>query len=149
MTKYLKMNYYLENKLIRNVKDKKEELIKPLYSNEPTEATLVDQMKNLDKQQIPKNVKYFLNGVLIKTVAETQKIKKQPLMIQNISVKPNDVRILGKEKDIKGELKEMPEELDTILQQKKEIKQKSDVQKIQNTPTDGTPTPTDDGCSIF
>ena len=52
-------------------------------------------------------------------------------------------------KDIKGELKEMPEELDTILQQKKEIKQKSDVQKIQNTPTDGTPTPTDDGCSIF
>ena len=130
------MNYYLENKLIRNVKDKKEELIKPLYSNEPTEATLVDQMKNLDKQQIPKNVKYFLNGVLIKTVAETQKIKKQPLMIQNISVKPNDVRILGKEKD-------------TILQQKKEIKQKSDVQKIQNTPTDGTPTPTDDGCSIF
>ena len=54
LTKYLKMNYFLENKLIRNVKDKKEELIKPLYSNGPTEATLVDQMKNLDKQQIPK-----------------------------------------------------------------------------------------------
>lgn len=149
LIKYLKMNYYLENQIIRNAQDKKEEIVKPLHSNRPTEATLVEQMNNLDKKQIPKNVKFFLNGVLIKTVTEKQKIKKQPLMVQNISVKPNDVRILGKEKDIKGELKEMPEELDTILQEKKEIKQNSDIQKMQNTLTGDTPNPKNDECLIF
>ena len=138
----IKFSYFLETRQIRNIREKNIKNNEESKDNQKSEATLIEKMKNLDKKPIPKNKKYFLKGALIKPPYIKSSEKKQQIGLQNVSVKDNDLLILGKEKNIKPELKKFPEELDTIVQKKIEAKAK--YEKKQYVPEKETPEPTPD-----
>ena len=148
INEYSRFNYFFENKMIKNIKNEGEEQLLSNFSKEPTEARIKDKLRlrYLDKEQLIPNKKYFLNGIRIKSKNETCPKNTQKIVIQNVSVKSNEVRILGNEKMNRGKYKTMPEDIDIVIQEKFEEK-KEEVNKHRENKTEEPTTQGD--CIIF
>ena len=155
LANYLKLSYYIEEKKIRNALMQNE--VEKKEIDKPTEARLIKRIKELDKEIIPRNKKYFYSGVQIITLTdinnrENVKKSKNKKIQQGLS----NMTIKKTEKISNEELREMPEILDNVIK-KREIDKKNYAKNestfIDNivTPKD-TLTPTTDGdddCIIF
>ena len=146
INEYSRFNYFFENKMIKNIKNEGEDQLLSNFSKEPTEARIKDKLRYLDKEQLIPNKKYFLNGIRIKSKNETCPKNTQKIVIHNISVKSNEVRILGNEKMNRGKYKTMPEDIDIVIQEKFEEK-KEEVNKHRENKTEEPTTQGD--CIIF
>ena len=146
INEYSRFNYFFENKMIKNIKNEGEDQLLSNFSKEPTEARIKDKLRYLDKEQLIPNKKYFLNGIRIKSKNETCPKNTQKIVIQNVSVQSNEVRILGNEKMNRGKYKTMPEDIDIVIQEKFEEK-KEEVNKHRENKTEEPTTQGD--CIIF
>ena len=113
-------------------------------SKKTTKARIKDKLRYIDKKQLIPNKKYFLNGIRIKSKNETCPKNTQKIVIQNVSVKSNEVRI--NEKMNRGKYKTMPEDIDIVIQEKFEEK-KEEVNKHRENKTEESTTQGD--CIIF
>ena len=155
LANYLKLSYYIEEKKIRNALMQNE--VEKKEIDKPTEARLIKRIKELDKEIIPRNKKYFYSGVQIITLTdinnrENVKKSKNKKIQQGLS----NMTIKKTEKISNEELREMPEILDNVIKKRgidKKNYAKNESTFIDNivTPKD-TLTPTTDGdddCIIF
>ncbi len=155
LANYLKLSYYIEEKKIRNALIQNE--VEKKEIDKPTEARLIKRLKELDKELIPRNKKYFFSGVQIITLTDinnrenvnNSKNKKMQQGLSNMTVKK--IENIANE-----ELREMPDILDNVIKNR-EISKKNYAQHESNfvnnieTPKD-TLTPTtqgNDDCIIF
>lgn len=132
INEYSRFNYFFENKMIQNIKNEGEDQLLSNYSKEPTEASIKDKLRYLDKDRLIPNKQYFLNGIRIKSKSETCPKNTQKIVIQNISVKSNEVMILGNEKINRGKYKTMPEDIDIVIQEKFEEKKEEVTRHREN-----------------
>lgn len=155
LANYLKLSYYIENKKIRNAQNQNENVKKEI--DIPTEARLIERLKDLDKNLIPKNPVYLFQGsplitlkdILKKTKKDKSKNKKAQQGLNNMTVQKN-------EKDNnEEEIKEIPEILDAVIDEKTSSKKNyaknnwNYNNNIGETNDTLTPTPTEDDCNIF
>lgn len=146
INEYSRFNYFFENKMIQNIKNEGEDQLLSNYSKEPTEASIKDKLRYLNKEKLIPNKKYFLNGVRIKSKRETCPKNTQKIVIQNISVKSNEVMILGNEKINRGKYKTMPEDVNIVIQEKFEEKKEEVTRHRENKKEEPT---TQGDCIIF
>ena len=132
--------------MIQNIKNEGEDQLLSNYSKEPTEASIKDKLRYLDKDRLIPNKQYFLNGIRIKSKSETCPKNTQKIVIQNISVKSNEVMILGSEKINRGKYKTMPDDIDIVIQEKFEEKKEEVTRHRENKKEEPT---TQGDCIIF
>lgn len=125
LSNYLKFNYYLENQKIKHINENSIQLEEVKVEDLPNEASLLNQIRELDKEMIPRNTKYFFNSIELSSMDFNKKRKKVQVSLQNMSIKQNDMKILGNEKILKGDFKEMPETIDSVLNKKKKNMQEN------------------------
>ena len=156
LANYLKLNYYIENRKIRNAQNQSESVKKEI--DIPTEARLIQRLKDLDKSIIPRNNIYLFQGNQLITLKEIMgKLNLDKLKNKKVQQGLNNMTIQKNEKDEnEEEIKEMPEILDAVIDEKQSYKKNyakhnwnynNNIGTVNDTLT---PSPQgDDDCFIF
>lgn len=135
---YLELDYHITKKQIRVNTQKEDKNIVEQKSNYPTETRLVDIMKDLDKNIIPKCNIFLYEGKEIEKInrAELYKGRNKRKGFHNIGIKDNPNNMfLGMNRDVNREMKRMPQMLDSFIEER-ERKKMDKIKEQKNKKVD-------------